>query len=161
MSSTQRRISHEIKEMKNNPPENVLSTKIISLYHWRCVIAGPSDSPYRNGRFKINIQLQKYPTNPPVIRFITPIYHCNIRHGHLFLDIFNPDKWSAAWTISNILIGIIDLLREPNPFNPLSPAIAHLYLTNIEVHNSKARFFTYKSATQQHHRYKWRNGNNR
>ena len=46
------------------------------------VIQGPTGSPYAGGSFKLEILVpDRYPFEPPKIRFITPIYHPNIDSG--------------------------------------------------------------------------------
>ena len=46
---------------------------------WRIIMEGPEDTPYEGGIFELFIEfINEYPSKPPNIRFITPIYHCNI-----------------------------------------------------------------------------------
>jgi ubiquitin-protein ligase len=58
------------------------------LLHWSCaqnsmaVIQGPTGTPYEGGAFKLEILVpDRYPFEPPKIRFSTPIYHPNIDSG--------------------------------------------------------------------------------
>ena len=40
---------------------------------------GPEDTPYAGGIYTLYIRFgEKYPLTPPEVRFVTPIYHCNI-----------------------------------------------------------------------------------
>lgn len=45
-------------------------------------IPGPKETPYENIEFKLSLEFgNQYPFRPPVIKFITPVYHPNIDTG--------------------------------------------------------------------------------
>lgn len=51
--------------------------------------------------------------SPPVVRFITRIYHPNVsRHGDIGIDSIHHN-WSLALTISKVLISVQSLLTDP------------------------------------------------
>ncbi len=146
--STLNRIKKELEDITNNPPYNC-SAGIAdnNIYKWIASIIGPENSPYKNGIFSLEIIFpQDYPFNPPKIRFLTKIYHCNINSsGGICLDILK-DKWSPALTVSKILLSICSLIDDPNPDDPLMPDIANLYKTNKEKHDLIATSYTQKYA---------------
>lgn len=88
-------------------------------------MAGPRDTPYENGIFRLELFLpETYPMNPPKVRFLTKIYHPNIDElGRICLDVLK-DNWSAALHIRALLISIQSLLSSPNPDDPLRNDIA-------------------------------------
>lgn len=58
------------------------------------------------------------------MKFITPIYHCNVNsQGRVCLDILK-DHWSPALTIAAVLNGISQLLLHPNSDDALESNIA-------------------------------------
>jgi ubiquitin-conjugating enzyme E2 I len=62
----------------------------------------------------------EYPQKPPVARFTPPLFHPNVYpSGKVCLSILNEDQdWKPAITLKQILLGIQDLLDNPNPNSP-------------------------------------------
>ena len=131
------------KSSKKNPVENCSAgPEDDDIMKWKATIFGPEDTPYHKGVFNLNIEFtEKYPFKPPIVRFITPIYHCNVKNGGICLDILK-DKWSPALTISKVLLSICSLMSDPNPDDPLNPEIANLLKKNKDVHDANAREMT-------------------
>jgi ubiquitin-conjugating enzyme E2 D len=121
------RIQKEIRDMMNCKDSNITASIVneTDIFRWKATIKGPTDTPYQGGVFKLAIKLgNDYPFKPPKIKFVTPIYHCNIsRKGEICLDILK-DGWSPALTIEKTLLSLITLLECPNPKDPLEPEIA-------------------------------------
>ncbi|CAM8984666.1 unnamed protein product [Rhodiola kirilowii] len=106
------------------------SPKGDNLYHWIATIIGP---PGRNC---------DYPFKPPNVVFKTRIFHCNVDSaGNLGLDILK-DGWSPALTISKVLQAISSIFTTPDPYNPLVPGIARLYLSDRAKHDELAAELT-------------------
>ena len=102
------------------------------LNHWRGWMAGPKDTSYEGGIFRFDMNFPAdFPFRPPKIKFINKIYHPNINwdNGVVSLDIL-ADQWCPAWTIHKLLIGLMSLLDDPNPNEPLSKEAAMLYKEN-------------------------------
>lgn len=120
-----------------------------NIYKWTVIMKGPEKSPYEEGVFKLSIDFpDNYPFSPPLVNFITRIYHCNINNsGGICLDILK-DQWSPALTINKILLSIISLLNDPNPEDPLVPEIAEVYLNDREKYIENAKRHTNIYAKQ-------------
>ena len=87
-------------------------------------VKGASNTPYSGGRWLIEFMYpDNYPFSPPLVRFLTPIYHPNIDStGRICLDVLNlPPKgcWSPSYTVSSLLLSLQALLSDPNPNDPL------------------------------------------
>lgn len=59
------------------------------------------------------------------------------------------NNWSAALTISKVLLTIMQLLSEPNPADPLVKPIAHEMLTSPETYFKTAQEWTKKYASPE------------
>ena len=145
-----KRIQKELIDFNKDPPTNCSAgpSNQSDLYHWQATIMGPDDSPYQGGVFFLNIHFPSdYPFKPPKIQFITRTYHCNMNsNGSICLDILKGE-WSPALTVSKVLLSICSLLTDPNPDDPLVPAIANLYKSDRALYEEKARFWTLRYAS--------------
>ena len=145
-----RRIQKELQDIERDPPMNCSAgPEGDDLFLWEGVIFGPADSPYAGGVFKLQIQFPKdYPFRPPVVIFLTKIYHPNISpSGGICLDILK-NQWSPALTIAKALLSICSLLTDPNPKDPLVPDIADLYIRDRAAYEETARAWTLRFATE-------------
>ena len=81
------------------------------------MIAGPADTPYEGGIFKLEMFLTKeYPMKPPKCRFLTKIYHPNVdKLGRICLDVLK-DKWTPALTISRVCLSIQLLMQVESAY---------------------------------------------
>ncbi|KAJ4461458.1 putative Ubiquitin-conjugating enzyme E2 4 [Paratrimastix pyriformis] len=144
-----RRIRKELLDLRKDPPVNCSAGPLDEndLFHWQATIMGPPDSPYAGGVFFVNIHFPTdYPFKPPKVAFTTKVYHPNINiNGSICLDILR-DQWSPALTISKVLLSICSLLTDPNPDDPLSPEIAHVYKADRARYEHTAREWTRKYA---------------
>ncbi|KAJ0020053.1 hypothetical protein Pint_31394 [Pistacia integerrima] len=78
--------------------------------------------------------------------FKTRIFHCNVDSaGDVSLDILK-DSWSPALTITKVLLAIRSMFTNPDPYNPVVPGIAHLYLAERAKHDQLAAEWTHRFA---------------
>ncbi|XP_033116650.1 ubiquitin-conjugating enzyme E2 T-like [Anneissia japonica] len=84
------RMKREIEMFERSPPPGIsCSMKSDSSDSLEAQIIGAENTPYNGGLFHLEIQLpERYPFEPPKVRFVTPIYHPNIdAAGRICLDI--------------------------------------------------------------------------
>lgn len=87
-----------------------------------------------------------YPMSPPVVRFITRIYHPNVsRHGDIGIDSIQHN-WSLALTISKVLISVQSLLTDPYCEICMEPDIGHLYACDRKAFDITAQDWTCRYA---------------
>lgn len=109
------RLRSEVRNLRSDPPDGIQAIPLDSLCsHWQATLVGPEGSVYEGGTFFLYIQIPyTYPMSPPLVRFITKIFHPNIsRHGDIGIDSINTN-WSLALTIGKVLISIQSILTDP------------------------------------------------
>ncbi|KAL7637695.1 UNVERIFIED_CONTAM: hypothetical protein RMT77_011304 [Armadillidium vulgare] len=146
------RLAKELKLLKESPPPSITvweeNDNMKKLY---ATIFADDGSVYQGGSFKLEIEIpERYPFNPPNIRFLTPIYHPNIDNmGRICLDLLKMPPsggWRPALSISNILTSIRVLMNAPNPDDPLVPEIAEEFKMNPTLFEANAKIWTQKYA---------------
>eukprot|EP00743_Colponemidia_sp_Colp-15_P001558 GILK01001702.1.p1 GENE.GILK01001702.1~~GILK01001702.1.p1 ORF type:complete len:177 (+),score=24.21 GILK01001702.1:73-531(+) len=127
-----RRIIKETQRLLSEPAPGISATPYEdNLRYFNVIIAGPTQSAYEGGIYKLELFLpEDYPMAPPKVRFLTKIYHPNIdKLGRICLDILK-DKWSPALQIRTVLLSIQALLSAPNPDDPLDNNVAEHWKSN-------------------------------
>ncbi|PVU99465.1 hypothetical protein BB559_000697 [Furculomyces boomerangus] len=113
---------------------------------------GPKDTPFAGGIWKVRVELpDQYPYKSPSIGFCNRIYHPNIDEtsGSICLDVINQ-TWSPMFDMINIFETFIpQLLRYPNPADPLNGEAASLLIRNSSAYEAKVREHVKKYATKE------------
>ncbi|KAL6001696.1 hypothetical protein ACLOJK_007436 [Asimina triloba] len=76
---------------------------------------------WEGGFYPITLHFSEdYPSKPPKCKFPQGFFHPNVYpSGTVCLSILNEDSgWRPAITVKQILVGIQDLLDQPNPADP-------------------------------------------
>ncbi|KAI1717523.1 ubiquitin-conjugating enzyme domain-containing protein [Ditylenchus destructor] len=147
-----KRLRKEMTNMRFSTPTFVSAgPRDADLFNWHAVLLGPPDSPYQDGVFSLRASFPPdYPYAPPKVTFNTQIYHPNIKeNGEICLDILQTkgfNSWSAAMSLSSVLLAIWVLLADPNTTDPLMPEIGRIYNENRDQYNKNARECTMKYA---------------
>ncbi|CAD7697507.1 unnamed protein product [Ostreobium quekettii] len=151
------RMARELVILERQPPPGVRAWPKgeASLQELEAQIEGPRGSDYEGGVFKLTVRVpDRYPFEPPEVRFVTPIYHPNIdTGGRICLDILNmPPKggWRPSLNISTVLMSIGVLMTDPNPDDGLMADVAEEYKHRREVFRQKARQLMRRHALPQH-----------
>eukprot|EP01114_Cavostelium_apophysatum_P023465 TRINITY_DN8847_c0_g1_i1.p1 TRINITY_DN8847_c0_g1~~TRINITY_DN8847_c0_g1_i1.p1 ORF type:complete len:219 (-),score=36.05 TRINITY_DN8847_c0_g1_i1:235-810(-) len=147
------RVKKELQMLNDDPPHGISAwPKDERLDSLEATIQGPSGTPYENGTFKLEVSLgDRYPMEPPKVRFVTQIYHPNIDNGgRICLDLLvMPPKgaWKPSLNIPTILTSIQSLISEPNPDDGLMSDITDEYKHNRTKFNETAKSYTRQYAT--------------
>ncbi|KAI6657665.1 Ubiquitin-conjugating enzyme E2 E2-like [Oopsacas minuta] len=143
-----KRIIKELAYLQTNPhPDFEIFPCSDAVDFWHLMLEAPKGTPYEDGIFCLYIEFTKdYPNKAPNIRFITPIYHCNINSAgricHKVLDNFySPEK-----KIRELLDHVYGLLLEATPDDPLDSYKAALLSSNKQEYEREARNFTQTHA---------------
>jgi len=142
------RIKREFKEVLKSEEINQCSIKLEivndNFTELKGEIAGPPDTPYEGGIFKLEIKVpETYPFNPPKVKFITKLWHPNISSvtGAICLDILK-DNWAAAMTLRTVLLSLQALLAAAEPDDPQDAVVATQYKENYQMFVQTARHWT-------------------
>ena len=106
------------------------------------VIFGPESTPWEGGTFKLHITFSEdYPNKAPTVKFISKLFHPNVYpSGTVCLSILNEDEdWRAAITVKQVLIGIQDLLDNPNPNSPAQADAYHLFISDKKEYAQRVK----------------------
>ena len=96
---------------------------------WRIFIKGPSGTPFKGKWLNLFITLPTdYPFSPPKFRFLTVPFHPNISfEGVVSFKMLDVD-YSSSVKISEIIDGIIELLKVPEKNYPINPRAMNLFV---------------------------------
>ncbi|RLV84126.1 Ubiquitin-conjugating enzyme [Meyerozyma sp. JA9] len=141
-----KRINKELEECRQDTHSGIsLSLNNESdLTHLTGYFKGPPGTPYEGGVFSVDINIpNEYPFKPPVMKFLTKVYHPNISSvtGAICLDILK-DAWTPIYTLKSCLISLQSLLQSPEPNDPQDAEVAKHYLSNLKGFNDTAAYWT-------------------
>ncbi|KAM7379513.1 hypothetical protein PAMP_005059 [Pampus punctatissimus] len=114
---------------------------------WRILMQGPPATPYEKGVFELYCQFgPEYPVKPPLVRFVTHVYHCNVNSvGRICHNIFDRN-YNAHITMREIFDAVYGLLIIPEPDDPLDSILAEEFLTSREMYELEAKKHTAETA---------------
>ncbi|KAI3922435.1 hypothetical protein MKX01_039872 [Papaver californicum] len=131
------RLTEERKAWRKNHPHGFVAKPetapdgSVNLMTWQCTIPGKPGTDWEGGYFPLTLHFSEdYPSKPPKCKFPPNFFHPNVYpSGTVCLSILNEDSgWRPAITVKQILVGIQDLLDQPNPADPAQTDGYHLFI---------------------------------
>jgi len=148
MSLARQRLERERKDWRKSHPHGFFARPqrnpdgSMNLLQWSCGIPGKQGTPWEGGVYTITITFtEDYPSKPPKCQFQPCLFHPNIfPSGSVCLSILNENKdWRPNITLKQILLGIQDLLDEPNDKDPAQEPAIRLYRENRDEYIKKIK----------------------
>ena len=154
MSIAEGRLAEERKNWRKDHPPGFYARpskkddNSTNLMKWETGIPGKDGTDWAGGVFKVTMEFpEEYPSKPPKCKFVPALFHPNVYpSGTICLSILNEDEgWRPAITIKQMLLGIQDLLTNPNPKSPAQREAYELYVQNIAEYNRRIKEQTAKN----------------
>ena len=146
-SKSSKRLTNEFKNLSTNPVCNAKVSQEGNLYKWKVVLPGPKGSPYEDGIFNLSFDFpDNYPFKHPEVKFITPMYHPNIKKdtGEICMDVF-ANNWSPTQKVCDIIEKLASLLVSPSTESPLEAEIAQEFMKDHKKWEKNVREFVKKN----------------
>ncbi|KAK1502918.1 ubiquitin-conjugating enzyme [Colletotrichum tamarilloi] len=139
--------SVRLKSIRRHPP--ILTPPPRQEFYVR--FKGPTETPFEGGVWKVHVELpDQYPYKSPSIGFVNRIFHPNIDElsGSVCLDVINQ-TWSPMFDMINIFeVFLPQLLRYPNPTDPLNGEAAALMIREPKSYDAKVKEYVQKYASK-------------
>ncbi|KAF0987155.1 hypothetical protein HZS_7841 [Henneguya salminicola] len=147
-STAARRLLQDLKSIKRDIL-TLISTAPVdeNIFVWNAVIIGPARTPYEYGIFKLTLEFSdKYPNEPPIVKFIDEMFHPNIQSdGRVLHDILRH-KWNPSYSVTDLLMAIQSWLYEPDVYSfGLNPYATQVYMINEKEFNRRVKLTVEKS----------------
>ncbi|KAK1922104.1 ubiquitin-conjugating enzyme/RWD-like protein [Papiliotrema laurentii] len=123
----QARLAEERKQWRKDHPFGFYAKPqkqadgTLNMMLWEVGIPGKKDTNWEGGIYKVNMTFpDEFPTKPPKCKFDPPLFHPNVYpSGTICLSILDEEKqWKPSITIKSLVLGIQDLLDNPNIADP-------------------------------------------
>ncbi|KAL9596432.1 MAG: hypothetical protein Q9219_005816 [cf. Caloplaca sp. 3 TL-2023] len=150
------RLQEERKQWRKDHPFGFFAKPVrtpqgvLDLKNWECGVPGRDKTLWEGGLFKLTVSFpDEYPTKPPKCKFVPPLFHPNVYpSGTVCLSILNEEEgWKPAITIKQILLGIQDLLNDPNPESPAQAEAYNLFKKDRHAYDKKIKQIVKENPT--------------
>ncbi|CRK21021.1 hypothetical protein BN1708_003381 [Verticillium longisporum] len=154
MSSPRRRIETDVMKLMSDYEVTLVNDNSSYPNHQQefyVRFKGPTETPFEGGNWKVHVELpDNYPYKSPSIGFVNRIFHPNIDElsGSVCLDVINQ-TWSPMFDMINIFeVFLPQLLRYPNPTDPLNGEAAALMIREPKSYDVKVKEYVQKYASK-------------
>jgi ubiquitin-protein ligase len=151
-----RKLKSDLTDLQTGDYDNLfkLNPEESNMFLWKGEINGPEGTPYEGGIFEIDIAIpQTYPNVPPLIRFVSKIFHPNIdRNGQICLNILRSPPngdWKPSINLPKAVLSVHSLLSDPNPLDPLDAEAGLMYTENHSKFVDTARAWTAENISSR------------
>eukprot|EP00826_Nyctotherus_ovalis_P004100 TRINITY_DN1084_c0_g2_i3.p1 TRINITY_DN1084_c0_g2~~TRINITY_DN1084_c0_g2_i3.p1 ORF type:complete len:169 (+),score=53.80 TRINITY_DN1084_c0_g2_i3:53-559(+) len=159
------RLANELKALQQGTDQgfSVGLRSESNIYVWDICFEGPSGSLYQGGFYKAELVFPStYPNEPPVMRFLTEMWHPNIYpDGKVCISILhspgtdplNPqelaeERWRPILGVEAITVSVISMLGDPNLSSPANVDAAKQYKEHYEDYKKKVKRLAMKSVEE-------------
>ncbi|GMR48923.1 hypothetical protein PMAYCL1PPCAC_19121 [Pristionchus mayeri] len=114
----------------------------LNLFVWDCAIPGKKDTIWEGGLYRIKMMFKDdFPSTPPKCKFEPPLFHPNVYpSGTVCLSLLDENKdWKPSITVRQLLIGIQDLLGNPNIEDPAQAEAYQIFCQNRTEYEKRVR----------------------
>ena len=117
----------------------------MDMMNWETGIPGKDGTDWAGGVHKVDMHFSNdFPSKPPKCKFVPPLFHPNIYpSGTICLSILNDEPpegtWRPAITVKQILLGVHDLLDNPNPNSPAQREAYEIFQTDKAEYRKRVR----------------------
>ena len=83
---------------------------------WKVLFIGQGGTNYYGGVWLMSVEFgSQYPSQSPEVRFLTPIYHCNVNDDGKICHQILSTNWSPSTNMKTIFEEIAGMMSNPNP----------------------------------------------
>lgn len=118
-----------------------LETTTEDLSTWTISLMPGEDSMYHGKTLELQISFpQQYPREPPIVRFLSSLYHPNVTSAGLVNGDVLTDDWSPVMTAHGVILCMLNLLDQPDLRGEvINGAAASMFLTHPEDYRAIAK----------------------
>lgn len=135
--------------MVKAPPRGffLISHDPISSNGFFAYMVGPDGTPYEGGIYRMSVDISgAYPVVPPVLRFVTNIYHINVDFDSGFISGAMYTDWTPDHTIKKALEMARLIIMGPILESPVNMGAITEFEMDPDTFTKKAKEFTSKFA---------------